>query len=63
MCVAGVCGNRFLKRVMSSSLKSQVIGVFFSYFWHSQFLRNGHFVEYMNMHAMLMQLTVVVGAD
>ena len=27
------------------------------------FLRYGHFVEYMNMHAMNMQLAVVVGAD
>ena len=34
---------------------------FFSYFWHSYLLRYGHFVEYMNMHAMNMQLTVVVG--
>ena len=25
---------------------------FLSYFWHSYFLRYGHFVEYMNMHAM-----------
>ena len=26
--------------------------VIFSYFWHSYFLRYGHFVEYVNMHAM-----------
>ena len=36
-------------------------------FWHSNFLRYGHFVEYMNMHAVNMWLTdaatVVVGAD
>ena len=42
---------------------------FSSYFWHSYFLRYGHFVEYMNMHAMNMWLTdwckrpVIVGAD
>ena len=35
--------------------------VMFSYFWHSYFLRYGHFVEYINMHAMKIQLTVVVG--
>ena len=37
--------------------------VIFSYFWHSYFLRYGKFVEYRNMHAMNIQLTVVVGAD
>ena len=26
-----------------------------SYFWQAYFLRYGHFVEYMNMHAMNMQ--------
>ena len=31
---------------------------FFSYIWHSYFLRYGRFVEYVNMHAMNMQLTV-----
>ena len=34
---------------------------FFSYFWHSYFLRYGHFVEYMNMHAMNMWLTDASG--
>ena len=29
----------------------QVSFKIFSYFWHSQFLTYGHFVEYMNMHA------------
>ena len=54
------CGNRLLERPMSPSPKSQVvfasafssIGDFFSYFWHSNFLRYGHFIQYMNMHAM-----------
>ena len=31
------------------------IGNLFAYFWHSYFLRYGHFFEYMNMHAMNMQ--------
>ena len=59
-----VCGNRLLERLMSPSPKSQVMrpysheSVIFSYFWHSYFLRYGHFVEYA-----CMQLTVVVGAD
>ena len=69
-----LCGNRLLERLMSTSPKSRYVRVsiimnrsFFSYFWHSYFLRYGHFVEYMNMHAMHMWLTdaatVVVGAD
>ena len=32
-----------------------------SFFWHSYFLRYGHFVEYMNMHAMNMWLTDASG--
>ena len=60
---------------MSPSPKSQVMfasalswsGDFFSYFWHSYSLRYGHFVQYINMHAMNMWLTdaatVIVGAD
>ena len=68
------CGNRLRQRLMAPSPKSQVmfasacsrIGDFFV-FWHSNFLRYDHFVEYMNMHAMNMWLTdaasVVAGAD
>ena len=59
----GVAGNRLLELLMSPSSKSQYmfasefswIGDLFSYFWYSYFLRCGHFVEYMNMHAMNMQ--------
>ena len=39
--------------------------IFFSYFWHSYFLRYGQLVDYKNYEYAcneLMQLTVVVGA-
>ena len=63
MCVAVcacVCGNMLQERLISPSPKSQVMfaaahsheSVIFAYFCHSYFLRYGHFVEHMNMHAM-----------
>ena len=68
VCVAtdsynGWCHRRQNRRLCSRPHSCE--SVIFSYFWHSYFLHYGHFVEYMNMHAMNMWLTdaatVVVG--
>ena len=65
-----MAGNRILEQLMSQSPKSRLCSrphshapvIFFIVFWHSYFLRYGHFVEYMNIQCSeLMQLTVVVG--